>query len=161
MQMLTPGVAPSYGATKYWYEAIHDPGYQQMKYLKLLMTQLPFTEGIPDQSLLVGNPGEMHDRLIANRGKDYALVYTYTGKTITIDLSKVSGLEKRVWWYDPATGALQYVGVVKNGVQTFRPEGGYRAGNDKVLVAIDANRSYLKPEWKQLTLSTQPAPSDV
>jgi hypothetical protein len=32
----------------------------------------------------------MHDRLIANRGKDYALVYTYTGKTITIDLSKIA-----------------------------------------------------------------------
>jgi hypothetical protein len=56
MQMLTPGVAPSYGATKNWYEAIYDPGYQQMKYLKLLMMQLPFTEGMPDQSQLVGNP---------------------------------------------------------------------------------------------------------
>lgn len=150
MQMLTPGVSPAYGAKKYWYEAQQDPGYRQMKYLKYLMTSLPFTEGQPDQSVIAGDPGKMHERLIATRGKDYALVYTYTGKEIKIDLDKISGKDKNIWWYDPANGNLTFIGTVKSGVRSYIPDGGHREGNDKVLVAIDASKNYFSKGWKNI-----------
>jgi len=152
MQMLTPGVIPSFGCKKYWYDALNDPGYQQMKYLKALMTTLPFTEGQPDQSLIVGDPGYQHDRLIATRGTDYALVYTYTGKQMTLDLTRISGAVKRVWWYSPVNGSLSYLGEFSNGTHTFRPEGGYRGGNDNVLIALDATATYLEPATPALPI---------
>ena len=147
MQMLTPDVAASYGATKPWYEAQRDPGYTQMKHLKNLMTALPFTEGQPDQSLIAGDAGKQHDRLIATRGNDYAMVYTYTGKEINIDLSKISGKTKNIWWYNPVDGSLTFVETVKSGIHSYIPDGGYRGGNDKVLIAIDSNKNYLQKDW--------------
>jgi hypothetical protein len=148
MQMLTPGVIPSYDAKKYWYEALEDPGYRQMKFLKKLMTALPYTQGIPDQSVISGDAGQKHDRLIATRGNDYALVYSYTGKEIKIDLDKISGDSKNIWWYNPSDGNLLFVETVKSGIRSYIPEGGYRSGNDKVLIAIDADKSYIQKEWK-------------
>jgi len=150
MQMLSPGVNPAYGATKYWYQALEDPGFGQMKYLKNLMMALPFTTGEPDQSIIVGDAGQKYDRLIATRGKDYALIYTYTGKEINIDLNKISGSSKNIWWYNPANGNLLFVETVKSGVCSYIPEGGYRDGNDKVLVAIDSEKKYIQKEWKSI-----------
>jgi hypothetical protein len=150
MQMLSPGISPAYGATKYWYNAQTDPGYCQMHYLKNLMTALPFTEGEPDQTLIVGDAGQKHDRLIATRGKDYALVYTYTGKEIKIDLTKISGKTKNIWWYDPANGSLLFVESVGSAIKSYIPEGGYRGGNDKVLIAIDSEKEYLQKDWKTI-----------
>lgn len=150
MQMLSPGMNPAYGATKYWYEALQDPGFKQMQYLKSLMTALPFTKGQPDQSLLKCDEGKMHDRLIATRGDDYALVYTYTGREISIDLNKISGSQKNIWWFNPSDGSLTFVETAKNGVVSYNPAGGYRSGNDKVLVAVDAEKNYLSKDWKTI-----------
>ena len=150
MQMFSPGMNPAYGAKKYWYEALEDPGFGQMKYLKNLMTSLPFTDGMPDQSLIVGDPGNQHDRLIAFRGKDFALVYTYTGKEISIDLSNISGASKNIWWYNPSDGNLTFVETVNGDKHTYTPEGGYRSGNDKVLIAIDSDKNYIRKELKNL-----------
>jgi len=152
MQMLTPGVTPSYGAKKYWYEALEDPGRRQMHYLKDLMTALPFTEGKPDQYVIAGEAGEKHDRLIATRGNDYLLVYTYTGKTINADLTKISGATKNIWWFNPADGHLTFVETVKSGICSYVPEGGNREGNDKVLIVIDATKHYL--QTNQTSLAT-------
>ena len=146
MQMLTPGVIPSYFAHKTWYEALEDPGYGQMHHLKDLMTALPFTEGVPDQSLIVGEAGKMHDRLIATRGHDYAMVYDYTGKEIRIDLDKISGASKNIWWFNPIDGRLKFVETTTSGVKSYFPEGGYRAGNDQVLIAIDSTQDHLKKD---------------
>jgi hypothetical protein len=45
MQFMRPGVLGSFGAEKAWWDAMRDPGYLQMKYLKQLMLSVPFTEG--------------------------------------------------------------------------------------------------------------------
>jgi hypothetical protein len=150
MQMLTPGVTPSYFTEKPWYDALKDPGYNQMQYLKNLMRVLPFTEGMPDQRVIAGDAGSKHDRLIANRGKDYALVYDYTGKEVKIDLSQISGVQKNIWWYNPVDGGLQFVETTTSGVKSYFPEGGYRSGNDKVLIAVDASKDYLKKDWTKI-----------
>jgi hypothetical protein len=150
MQMLTPGVQASYFATKPWYDALKDPGFCQMQYLKKLMMVLPFTEGQPDQSVISGDAGQKHDRLIATRGTDYALVYDYTGKEIKINLDKISGATKNIFWYSPVDGSLHFVETVATGTRSYFPDGGYRSGNDKVLIAIDASKNYLKTNWTQL-----------
>ena len=150
MQMLKVANNGGYGATKTWYDALKDPGFNQMKHLKNLMLSFPFFERVPDQSIISGENGSRYDRAIATRGNDYLLVYTYTNRPMDIDLSKISGAKKNVWWYSPVDGSLEYVGEFDNGVQHFNYDGAYGAGNDHVLIAVDASKDYIQKDWTKL-----------
>ena len=150
MQMLKVANNGGYGATKTWYDALKDPGFNQMKHLKNLMLSFPFFERVPDQSIISGENGFRYDRAIATRGNDYLLVYTYTNRPMDIDLSKISGAKKNVWWYSPVDGSLEYVGEFDNGVQHFNYDGAYGAGNDHVLIAVDASKDYIQKDWTKL-----------
>ena len=121
-----------------------------MIHLKNLMLSFPFFERIPDQSVIAGKNGERYDRAIATRGNDYLLVYNYSGRPMQIDLTKISGTKKNVWWYNTRTGALVYIGEFDNAVTTFQHDSGYMSGNDQVLIAVDASKDYVKKEWSVL-----------
>jgi len=143
MQMWSPGMKPSYFADKPWYEALELPGYGQMRYLKTLMLALPFTQGAPDQALVAGENKSMYERLIAIGGPGYGLIYNYTGRETGINLSRISGSKKNIWWMDCATGSLTFVETTNATTKSYLPTGGNRPGNDKVLIAIDADKKYL------------------
>ena len=113
-----------------------------MKYLKRLMLSLPYFERVPDQSIIIGN-GSQYDRLIATRGNDYLLVYNYTSRDMTIDLRKISGEKKRVWWMDAATGRFTFLGEFDSKVCTFRPQKTKDGVEDGVLIAVDASKEYI------------------
>ena len=121
-----------------------------MKYLKWLMLTFPFTEGINDQSIIAGQNGERYDRIIANRGNDYMLVYNYSGKPMKIDLSKISGSKKNVWWMNPADGKLTYLGEFDSKVTEFAYDAAYLRGSDRVLIATDTTKNYIDKNAKQL-----------
>lgn len=144
MQMLRPGYLASFGAKKPWWEALHDPGCQQMKYLKKLILAFPFFERIPDQSVITNTNGVQYERVIATRGNDYILVYNYTNRLTEIDMAKISGAKKKAWWYSPIDGSVEYIGEFNNGKHTFIHDSGYGAGNDKVLIITDSTKSYVK-----------------
>lgn len=98
MQFLKPGTPGGYGADgieKPWYKAMQDPGFNQMKYLKNLMLTFPYFERVPDQSVIAGTNGNRYDRAIATRGKDYLLVYNYSGNPMSVDLTKISGAKRK------------------------------------------------------------------
>ena len=137
MQFYREGYPPAYHCTKTWTEALHDPGFSQMKYLKQLILSLPYFERIPDQSIVIGN-GTQYDRLAATRGNDYLLVYNYTSRNMTIDLRKISGERKKIWWMDAATGRKTFLGEYDNRVFTFRPHKTTNDIEDGVLIAVDA-----------------------
>lgn len=146
MQMLKPGYPTSYGTDGEelpWYEALKAPGYNQMKHLKNLMLALPYFSRVPDQTIISGQNGTRYDRLIATRGTDYLMVYNYTRRPMAIDLRKISGKEKRLWWMDAETGSLSYLGQRHNGIVAIAPEALPRGGRDGVLIAIDATRNYI------------------
>ncbi|MBQ2495291.1 MAG: glycoside hydrolase family 140 protein, partial [Prevotella sp.] len=150
MQFMRPGVLASFGAEKPWWDAMKDPGYQQMKYLKWLMLAFPFTERIGDQSIIVGQNGERYDRIIATRGRDYLLVYNYSGKPMQIDLTKISGTKKNIWFMNPKDGVLNYVGEYDNKVCEFTFDGAYLRESDRVLIAVDSDKNYLDKQAIQL-----------
>ena len=153
MQFAKPGTGGAYGADpieKPWYIAMKDDGFNQMKYLKNLILTFPYSERVPDQSVIAGMNGNRYDRLIATRGDDYLLVYNYTNKPMSIDLTKISGDKKQAWWYNPKNGHLSYIGEYDNQITPFAFDGAYGNGNDQVLIAIDATKNYLLPDWKQL-----------
>ncbi|MDR0892896.1 MAG: glycoside hydrolase family 140 protein [Mediterranea sp.] len=151
MQFAKPGVGVAYGAKEYWYDALHDPGFNQMRYLKNLMLTFPFFDRVPDQSCIAGHNGERYDRVIATRGKDYMLVYNYTGIPMQIDLSRISGAKKNAWWYAAKSGKLEYIGQFDgNSTQKFQYDSGYCSGNDQVLILVDSTKNYVQKEWTEL-----------
>src|SRR5574344_285963 len=146
MQMMRPGILASFGAEKSWWDAMKDPGYNQMKYLKWLILSFPYSDRIGDQSVVAGKNGEKYDRVIATRGNDYLLVYNYSGKPMSIDLTKISGKKKNIWWMNPKNGSLTYLGQFDSKVTGFNSE----IGKDMVLIAVDANKEYIKTNAERL-----------
>ena len=147
MQFYREGYTPAYHNKKVWTEALNDPGFNQMKYLKNLMLSLPYFERVADQSIIIDN-GTQYDRLAATRGNDYLLVYNYTSRPMKIDLRKISGEKKKVWWMNASTGELTWLGQFDNKVIVFRP---HKKGNgieDGVLIATDASKNYLEEEQR-------------
>ena len=136
MQMYKPEDAnPAYGAKEYWNEAIDDPGASQMHFLKNLMLSKPYFERVPDQSLIAGENGEKYDYLVATRGKDYAMIYTYNGRNMKINTGKIEGATISASWFDTRNGEVSEIGTFKNeGVLNFDPPGEKEDGNDWVLI---------------------------
>ena len=154
MQMLKPGYPTSYGDAgdvKTWYQGLKDPGFSQMKFLKNLMLSFPYYDRIPDQSIIAGKNGKQYDRLIATRGNDYLMVYNYHSNPMKIDLTKISGVKKNVWWMDAATGNLRYIGEFDSKVFTFSPKHTVKAICDGVLIAVDASKDYLAKEQTEIS----------
>ena len=143
MQFMRPGLSPAYGASKAWWDALNDPGYKQMKYLKRLMLSFPFTVRVADQSIITGENGTRYDRIIATRGNDYLLVYNYSGKDMSIDLSKISGQRKNVWLMNPVDGSLKYLGEYNSRRADFSYVISDKNNTDRVLIAIDSRQHYL------------------
>lgn len=146
MQFLKPGYPSSYGDAgdvKSWYQAMKDPGFAQMKHLKNLMMKFPYYDRVPDQSVLTGTMGKKYNRLVATRGKDYLLVYNFTGRRMDIDFRKISGNTKKIFWMDAASGNLIYLGEAANKIQPVNIRHETPGIHDGVLIAFDAEKTYL------------------
>jgi len=134
MQMHEPGDEGAFGVKKAWYNAIDDPGAQQMIHLKELMLSRPFLERVPDSSLVVGQ-GKRNDYVSATRGNDYAFIYTYNGRKMNIAMGKIHGKQVRATWYSPRDGSKKEIGTYANeGTREFDPPGEKQNGNDWVLI---------------------------
>ena len=155
MQMLKPGYPTGYGSdgtVKAWYQGLEDPGYNQMQYLSDLMLSFPYFERIPDQSIIVGKNGMKYDRLIATRGKDYLMVFNYNSNVMKIDLRKISGKKKLLWWFNPSDGAISFIGTADNTIITMSPQIEKTDKiNDRVLIAIDAEKNYISREQTKIS----------
>ena len=145
MQFVRPGVPGAYfadGMKKAWYQALDDPGYQQMKHLKRLMLAMPYFERVPDQSIILDN-GEKYERLIATKGKDYLMVYNHTGREMRIRIDGITGKRKSVWWMDAATGTIKHIGTYNSKTLTYNPASAEGSQRDGVLIAMDEKCQYL------------------
>ncbi len=150
MQMHPGGKVGAYGVGKSWLEGLQDDGFKQMQYLKRLVLTFPYFERVGDQSVIAGENGFRYDRAIATRGNDYLLVYTHTNRPMRIDLGRISGDKKNVWWYSPTDGSLQYVGEFATGVHVFGGDGETGPGHDRVLIATDNRTDYIAPDRQSL-----------
>jgi hypothetical protein len=145
-QFYRPGREPISWARTPWQEALDLPGAFDMQHVRTLIESRPLLLRIPDQDLIVGDPGEGIDHVQATRASDgsYAFVYLPTGKPVTVRLSKLAG-EVRASWFDPREGTAQEAGVYPNSSdRTFTPPASGR-GNDWVLVLDEAARDWPLP----------------
>jgi hypothetical protein len=128
-----------------WRQAAKADAAGQMQHLKTLMLSRPYLSRIPDQSMIKSDPGkDYRDLIVATRDQDgsYAMIYTPNNKSIMIDLSKVKGSSKKVWWVNPEDGYVLETKTVKgNRILTFTPP----AAGDWVLVIDDASKKFPAP----------------
>jgi hypothetical protein len=128
-----------------WKKAVHAEAAGEMQYLKKLMLSRPYFSRIGDQSL-IQDPGSTYvDLVYATRDEQnsYAMIYLPQNKPVNINLSKVYGTSKNVWWFDPRTGlATKGESANGNGIQIFTPP---KMGKDWVLVIDDAAKNFSPP----------------
>jgi hypothetical protein len=132
-------------ATTSWENALVTAGTTSMAVLKRLMNSRPFLDRVPDQSVIVGSTLSGTDHLQATRASDgsYAFVYDASGKSVTVNLNKLSGTQIEARWFNPRSAKSAYLGVfAKNGNHTFAAP---TQGDDWVLVLDDASKKYGKP----------------
>ena len=146
-QFLGPGRPPITAARTPWREAIGLPGAGQMRHARALLESRPFLIRVPDQSLLVSDPGRNSDHIRATRGGDgsYAFIYSASGKPFTVDLDKLSGERLRASWYDPRDGTSTVLGTFpRGGDREFRPPSQGK-GLDWVLILDEEAKGYSEP----------------
>ncbi len=144
-QMYSPYREAVNGPHVYWQQALELPGAKQMAFLKRLIESRPMLDRIPDQSLILENNLNPNERIQATRGNDYAFVYAATGKSFTLNLGKISGIQLNAYWFDPRTGKSEDIGKIENkGTKLISPKTtGY--GQDWILILDDASKNYTKP----------------
>ena len=131
-----------------WQIAMDLPGSVGMMHWGKLFRSRPWFDLVPDQKheVVTGGLGEFRglDYLAAGRTPDGSTVIAYmpTRRTITVDMSKVSGAEALGWWFDPSTGKTTAAGTFPTrGAQQLTPP----AKGDWVLVLDDASLNRLPP----------------
>jgi hypothetical protein len=134
-----------------WIRAIERPAGRQVGFLRQLMLSRPYFRRIPDQSLIVGDPGQggLHLQAARDREGTYAFVYfPLIDLPATIDLGRLKAARLRAWWYDTRTGIATPIETpLNNKPQEFRSP---PYGPDWVLVVEDADAGYAPPGLKLL-----------
>jgi len=125
----------SFGVRENWQDELSAPGATQMHYLKDLMLRHNYLSRVPAQELIAGENLSRYEYIAATKGKGYALLYTYTGRTFRVDLSKLGFRPRKANWFHPADGKIIPVTkFARKGKAAFDPPGEPVNGNDWVLV---------------------------
>ncbi len=114
-----------------WQEAMDLEGSRSMVHVKTFFNSRPWYNLIPDPrrpsdgvtavrtNIVVDGLGELNgmDTLAAARTADGSTVMIYlpTARTVTVDLSQVSGERARAWWFNARSGASQSAGEYPTG----------------------------------------------
>jgi hypothetical protein len=109
------------------------------------MLSRPYFVRIPDQTIILSKTGtDYKDLLMATRDANntYAFIYLPNTEPVTVDVSRISGNTKKVYWYSPETGKVVPGPDAKSGQRTFTPP---KEGKDWVLVIDDASKKYPLP----------------
>jgi hypothetical protein len=103
-----------------WREAMVRPGAEQMHILKDFLLAADYFDLIPDQSVIVGAPGENgeHKRALRTKSGDWTAIYLPHGGSISVHAEFAAG--KTASWLNPRNGDLSPAsGEVSNGVAKF------------------------------------------
>ena len=135
MQYYVPGdTGISFFPKQNWQVGINAEGATQMKQLKKLMESYSYFDRVPAQELLYDN-GEKYERVIATKGKNYAMFYVYDGREFSIDMKQLKFTQAKAIWFNPRNGKSLGAGINHKGsVISFNPPGEKQNGNDWVLI---------------------------
>jgi hypothetical protein len=135
-QMYDLDKQPVNAPLKPWNKSLDLEVANQVKHLKNLMLSRPYFERIPDQSLVAEEQTDDEFFIASTRSLDgkYAFFYFPTGRTSSVDLSKMNGETFKMTWLDPRTGVeiKAYQQPKGNKITVIPPSSG--RGNDWVLI---------------------------
>ncbi|HOZ96888.1 MAG TPA: glycoside hydrolase family 140 protein [Niabella sp.] len=125
----------NYGVFSNWTETLFAPGAKQMIFLKNLMLRYDYFSRKPAQELIVANEQKRYNYILATKGKNYAMAYSYTGRTFKVNTNLLGFDWKKAFWYNPKEGTEKRITVsTKRGIVSFDPPDNPMPGNDWVLV---------------------------
>jgi hypothetical protein len=133
-------------AERDWIDALWRPAGREMQFLRALVESRPFFSRIPDQGLIVGDPGAGGFHIQATRDAQgtYAFVYfPISDLPATLDLTRLSARRIRAWWFDPRTGVGHLIGEWDGGAPATIRSPPY--GPDWVLVLDDIVENFPPP----------------
>ncbi len=152
-QMWQPGRNPINNPLTPWFEAIDQPGAQQMQYGRRLIESRPILSRVPDDSIIVTDrvptsvPGAGRYRFVGTRDANgtYAMVYAPVGRAFKVRMDTIKGPKVKAWWYNPRNGQATVIGEFANaGEREFlSPDKGEML--DWVLVLDDASQNFPPP----------------
>lgn len=152
-QMWQSGRQPINNPLMPWFEAIDQPGAEQMQYGRRLIESRPFLTRIPDDSVIItadpasAVPGAGSKRFVATRDSEgsYAMIYVPAGRAFKVKMDKISGAKVKAWWFNPRNGKATLIGEFPNtGDRQFAaPDAGENL--DWVLVLDDVTRKFPPP----------------
>jgi hypothetical protein len=137
---------------KGWQQHLDTVGSREMTFVTNLFVPLPWYNLVPDQKhrLLVGGYGwfkstgsvDDSDYVTAAATPDgkLAIAYLPTRRTVSIDMSKLSG-PARAQWYDPTAGTFATVTgapFANAGLRSFSSPGRNRAGDEDWVLVLRA-----------------------
>lgn len=129
-----------------WRKALQAEGANEMQFLKNLILSRPCNDRIGDQEILKSNPGINYTDLVyamRDVNKSFAMIYLPQNNPVKIDLSKVTGKAKNVWWFDVLTGkSIPSKQIKGSGIKSFTPP---KTGKDWVLVIDNSSKNFKAP----------------
>jgi len=134
-QFYEEGHKPMCDARRNWKDAIDLPGSYAIQYARSLLESFDYLSRVPDQSVIISKNDDNEHKVVATRGKDYALVYIPTGLETTVSLEKIEEAKQvKLWWFNPRNGE-------KTNIKRTKSEGSFIAkpytsgkGNDWILI---------------------------
>jgi hypothetical protein len=138
MQFYTPGdPGTSFFPKVKWQDGqdgLEAPGAGQMQYLKKLILSKSYFDRVPAQSLISDN-GKKYNKVLATRGKEYALFYVYNGRAFSAAIDKLDFIPQKASWFNPRNGDQTTIKEYHYKMsQTFDPPDEKRNGMDWVLI---------------------------
>ena len=138
-----------------WKSNLDTPGVAQLAFMKALFVSRPWYNLVPDQNHTIVTAGygtfsasgavNTNDYLTAARTSDGALVIAYmpTSRTITVDMSKLSG-SAMARWYDPSMGTFTTIAgspFSNAGTHQFTPPGNNGDGDGNWVLVLECGPS--------------------
>jgi chitodextrinase len=140
------GAAPSFCTPTNWQQQLNSTGSRTLAYVGQLFTSRAFTQLRPDQSHTVMTAGYEFGSTYASTSRtadgNTVIAYLPTRRTVTIDLTRVTGSLARAWWFNPGTTQATLIGdFPTTGTRTFTPP----VDGDWVLVVDNADLGLSAP----------------
>ena len=132
------GYTAGFCSSSNWQQQLGSTGSRTVAYVGKLFMSRPFNTLVPDQSHTVLTAGYQSGSsyAAAARASDGSTVIAYmpSRRTVTIDMTKVSGSMARAWWFNPSNAQTTLIGdFATSGSRQFTPP----AFGDWVLVLDD------------------------
>ncbi|HKO47534.1 MAG TPA: DUF4038 domain-containing protein, partial [Polyangiaceae bacterium] len=164
--MLMGGAGSSFCAGQNWWgffnwrSNMDTPGTLQTNLWYQAFSSRHWYELVPDQNHTAVTAGlgtwGANDYVAAARTTSGSTVMAFlpSSRTVTVDMSKVSGSQAKAWWYNPSNGQSTLIGsFATSGSRGFSPPG----NGDWLLVVDDAAHNFPAPGVESFPTSAPPS----